>query len=59
MGETGFPHEASSRALPGCEAMEAAGIEPASEAAPDRASTSLGSRCVSPDGRLGADQPPG
>ena len=39
--------------------VEAAGIEPASADAPDRASTSLGSRCVSPGGRLGADQPTG
>ena len=39
--------------------VEAAGIEPASAIAPRRASTSLGCRCVSPGGRLAADQPTG
>ena len=39
--------------------MEAAGIEPASAIAPIRASTSLGCRCVSPAGRLAADQSTG
>ena len=39
--------------------MEAAGIEPASADAPNRASTSLGCRFGSPAGRLAADRPPG
>src|SRR5205085_12479573 len=43
--------------LPG--GVEAAGIEPASADAPARASTSLGSRLLSPAGRWAADLPTG